>query len=149
MPVAASRVSLTVVMLRSFICASVMTLVDCGVSLWESGRPVAERIHSVVQEPVSSVVVPGAAVTSSVSRTRAALALRLGLGRGGVLLLGLGPDRRPAPRRPSRRAHRRRAKQKRRPRRAGRCPNPAIDPVPCSDPDVLAGGGELHLRLPP
>ena len=71
MPVAASITSLTVVMLRSFIWASVMTLVDCGVSFWESGRPVAERIHSVVQEPVSSVVVPGAAVTSRVSRTKA------------------------------------------------------------------------------
>ncbi len=71
MPVAASSASPIVVMLRSFICASVMTLVDCGVSRWLSGMPVAERIHSVVQEPVSSVTVPGAAVTSRVSRTKA------------------------------------------------------------------------------
>ncbi|MEF9602760.1 hypothetical protein O4J55_10550 [Paracoccus sp. PXZ] len=45
-----------------------MTLVDCGVSFWLRTRPVAERIHSVVQLFVPSVSVPGAAVIVTSSR---------------------------------------------------------------------------------
>ena len=69
MPVAFSITSVTSVRFLSCMSPKVTAEVDCGVSFCGSISPVADRIQSVVQEPVPSVVVPAAAVTSIVSST--------------------------------------------------------------------------------